>query len=309
MLKLKIIKKFGILLLCVLIIQILRIYPNENIVANNISINKGVIYLLDNNDYLSRLEITYDSDNDEDLIREMIDILTISNDYSKIRAGFSAIIPENTKLLNMEIADDLVTLNFSKNFLDISEKFEEKLIEAIVFSITSLEKYNKVTIKVEDILLQKLPHSLKRIPEVIDRSFKINKEYNINNLENIVVTTVFYPAILDGYNYYIPVTKYKSTKKEKIEIIISELESSNTYNSNIVNYLNSETKLMNFELLDKSLLLNFDEALFGDIVSKNISEEVLYSINLSISESYNNVDSVMYLVNDDLIETHFLLLG
>ena len=309
MLKLKIIKKFGILLLCILIIQILRIYPNENVVANNISVNKGVIYLLDNNDYLSRLEITYDSDNNEDLIREMIDILTISNDYSKIRAGFNAIIPENTKLLSMNIIDDLVTLNFSKDFLDISEKFEEKLIEAIVFSITSIESYNRVTIKVENILLQKLPHSLKKIPEAIDRSFKINKEYNINNFDDIVVTTVFYPAILDGYSYYIPVTKYTNTKKEKIEIIISELESSNSYNSNIVNYLNSETKLINYELLDKSLLLNFDEALFGDLVSKNISEEVLYSINLSISESYNNVDSVMYLVNDDLIETHFLLLG
>ncbi len=309
MLKIKIIKKISIVLLCVLIVEILRIFPNDNVNQTYVSVNKGVIYLLDNQDYLARLEITYDAKTDEEMIREIIDILTINKNSTKIRVGFHPIIPENTKLLNVSLRDDNVVLNFSKNFLDIAEAYEEKLIQAIVFSVTSIEKINSVTIKVEDVLLQKLPHSLKKIPEMIDRSIKINKVFDITNLDSIISTTVFYPAKSDDYMYYIPVTKYMNSNKEKIEIIINELESSNTYNSNIVNYMDAQTKLINYELLDKSMLLNFNEAIFSDITSKNIIEEVVYAINLSVSESYDNIDTVMYLVNDDLLMTHFLLLG
>lgn len=309
MLKLKLLKKLGIIFLCIIIIQILRIYPKETEVNETVTINKGVIYLLDNHDYLARLDIVYSSDNISNTIKEMIDFLTIDSDNSKIREGFKAIIPKNTKLIDMKIDDDHVTLNFSNNFLDIDVKYEEKMIEAIIFTITSIEDINSLTIKVEDNLLQKLPHSLKKIPEILDRSFKINKIYDVNSLDNIVAITVYYPASYDDYLYFVPVTSYTNSEKEKIEIIVSELKSSNTYNSNLVSYLNSETQLISYELLDKSLLLNFNESIFGDVISNNIVEEVTYAINLSINETYDNIDSVMYYVNDNLINTYFLLLG
>lgn len=309
MLKLKLLKKIGIIFLCIIIIQVLRIYPTGTEVNETVSLNKGVIYLLDNNDYLARLDIVYSSNNISNTIREMIDFLTIDSDNSKIREGFQPVIPKNTKLIDMNINEDNVTLNFSNSFLDVNERLEEKMIEAIVFTITSIEDINSVTIKVENTLLQKLPHSLKRIPEVLDRSFKINKIYDVNSLDNIVAITVYYPATYDNYLYYVPVTNYTNSEKEKIEIIINELKSSNTYNSNLVSYLNSETQLISYELLDKSLLLNFNESILGDIISNNIIEEVTYAINLSVNETYDNIDSVMFYVNDNLIDTYFLLLG
>lgn len=309
MLKLKLLKKIGIIFLCIIIIQILRIYPNSAEVNEVVTVNKGVIYLLDNHDYLARLEVVYSSNNISDTIREMVNFLTVGNDNAKIREGFSPIIPKNTELLNMSINDDNVTLNFSHSFLDIDEKLEEKMIEAIIFTITSIESINSVTIKVENNLLQKLPHSLKKLPTVLDRSFKINKIYDVDSLDNIVAITVYYPAQYDEYFYYVPVTSYTNSDKEKIEIIIDELKSSNTYNSNLVSYINSETQLISYELLDKSLLLNFNESILGDIVSNNIIEEVTYAINLSVNETYDNVDSVMYYVNDNMLDTYFLLLG
>ena len=123
MLKIKIIKKISIVLLCVLIVEILRIFPNDNVNQTYVSVNKGVIYLLDNQDYLARLEITYDAKTDEEMIREIIDILTINKNSTKIRVGFHPIIPENTKLLNVSLRDDNVVLNFSKNFYFIFRVF------------------------------------------------------------------------------------------------------------------------------------------------------------------------------------------
>ena len=309
MLKIKLLKKIGIVLMCIIIIQVLRIYPKGTEVNEIVEVNKGVIYLLDSNNYLSRLDIVYSSKNVPNTIKEMIDFLTIDNNNSKIREGFHAIIPKNTKLLNISINDDNVTLNFSNDFLNVSSELEEKMIEAIVFTVTSIESINSVTIKVDNVTLNKLPHSAKKVPEVIDRSFKINKIYNVSSLDNIKSVTVYYPASYEDYFYYVPVTSYTNSDKEKIEIIISELKSSNTYNSNLVSYLNSETQLISYELLDKSLLLNFNESILGDIVSNNIIEEVTYAINLSVNESYNDVDSVMYYVNDNMLDTYFLLLG
>ena len=56
------------------------------------------------------------------------------------------------------------------------------------------------------------------------------------------------------------------------------------------------------------MFLNFNEYLFGDLNIHNISEEITYSINLSLNDNYN-IDSVMYSINDDFINNYFLLRG
>lgn len=309
MLRGKIIRNFSILILCLIIIEILRIYPTQKQVSESVSINKGIIYMLDDNNFLSRLDVVYNAKDDTEVIKEIIELLTITDNNDHIRKGFNPIIPKGTKLLSVSVTDSNATLDFSRNFLDIEENLEEKLIEALVYSITEIENIASITIKVDHVLLQKLPHSLKKVPSIIDRTYKINKVYDIDSLNEVNSTTIYFPALNSGYKYYIPVTKYENSNKDKIEIIIDELESSNTYNSNIVNYINSEAKLINYELLDKSILLNFNDAIFGDIASNNIIEEVLYSINLSVKDSYDDVDAVMYYVKDNLIGTHFLLRG
>ena len=65
----------------------------------------------------------------------------------------------------------------------------------LLFSITALKEINTVTIKVENILLQKLPHSLKKVPSLLDRTFKINKIYDLDSLDGVTSTTVYFPAL------------------------------------------------------------------------------------------------------------------
>lgn len=311
MLKKKVLKRIGIIVFSIIVIQILAIYPkvddNYTITDTN---NKGIIYLLDDNNYVARLEVIYNSNNNIDLIKEMISLMTINDSSNvKIRQGFYPIIPKDTKLINCEIDDTTAILNFSNNILSISEVLEEKMIESIVYSVTSINGISSVIIQVENQTLNKLPHSLKSLPQVIDRSYKINKEYDITSFNNVTSTTIYYLAKKNDYIYYIPVTKYTNKENEKIEIIIDELKSSTTYNPNLVSYINEETQLINYELIDKSFLLNFNEQIFSDINSNNIIEEITYAINLSIKNSYEDIESVMYLVNDNIVSNYFLLLG
>ena len=116
MLKRKALRKIFISLSCILLIGILYLFPDKNepiktnITKNN---NTNIIYLVDNNNYVSRVSTILTSTKLEDKIKEIINILTIgSNNY--IREGFTKVIPKNTKLIGISIENNLVKLNFSK---------------------------------------------------------------------------------------------------------------------------------------------------------------------------------------------------
>ena len=304
MLKKKAFKKIFISLSCLGILFILYIFPDKsNSIKTGISHNSenNIIYLLDNNSYISRVSTILTSKSKENKIKEIINTLTIGSD-NYIRDGFKKTIPKNTKLLNIEIQDSLVKLNFSKELLNVDIYNEEKMVESIVYSITSLDNLKYVSIYVEGSILNKLPNSNKKLPTILDRSIGINKEYNINSINNTSKTTIYYLSKYNDYYYYVPVTKIDNSDISKIEIIIKELTSSKLLNTNLISYLNNNTELLSYNETDKSLLLNFNENILEDINTNNILEEVSYSINLSIKDNYD-VDSVIYYVNDKVVST------
>lgn len=310
MLKLKILKNIGIILSVILVIQILFLFPKKEEYITTINTNESDIYLFDNNNYVSRVNIQVKSNNTYDLINEKIALMTKNNTLSyKLRSGFTAPIPENTRLLEYHLKDGILVLNFSKELLDIDDNLEEKMIEAIIYSMTSIKDVNGITIKVNNKVLEKIEYSNKILPEILDRSFKINKEFDSNSINDLKEVTIYYPASIDDFLYYIPITKITDDKNEKIEIIINELKSSTTYNTNFVEFINEETKLINYEFIDKSLILNFTDSIFTDINSKTIKEEITYAINSSIKDTYTNIDNVLYYVDDDIFNNYFLLLG
>lgn len=304
MLKRKALRKIFISLSCILLIGILYLFPDKNepiktnITKNN---NTNIIYLVDNNNYVSRVSTILTSTKLEDKIKEIINILTIgSNNY--IREGFTKVIPKNTKLIGISIENNLVKLNFSKELLNVSLENEEKMIESIVYSITSLDNIKYVSLYVEGNILNKLPKSNKNMNTILDRGIGVNKEFNITNVNNISKTTIYYMSKYNNYYYYVPVTKIDNNDKNKIEIIIKELTGNKLLNTNLISYLNSNTELLSYNETDKTLLLNFNEGILEDINTNNILEEVSYSINLSIKENYN-VDEVLYYVNNKIIST------
>jgi len=304
MLKRKALKKIFISLSCLGVFLIIYLFPtkneelNSNIISNT---ETNVIYLKDNNDYISRVSTILTSKTNIDKIKEMIEILTIdSNKY--IRDGFYKVIPKNTKLININIEDKLVKLNFSKELLNVDLNNEEKMIEAIVYSITSLDNIDYISIYVEGKILNKLPNSKKHLETILDRTIGINKEFNITNIRDTNKTTIYYISKYDDYYYYVPVTKIMNNDISKIEIIIKELTSSKMLNTNLMSYLNSNTELLSYNETDKTLLLNFNDSILTDINTNNILEEVTYSINLSIKDNYD-INEVLYYVNDKIITT------
>ena len=310
MLERKVIKRIMILLCCLLIVGIIYIFPSTSDTEEDVDFIKkedqDIIYLIDNNDYVARVSIVLNSDNTLKKAREIIEYLTINGKNSDyLRDGFFPVIPENTKVLDTSFQEGILKINFSKEFLNISEKDEQKLIEAIVYSLTELENINSISIFVEGKILDKLPHSNTNLPTTIDRNFGINKIYNLEKINNSTKTTIYYVSKYKDFYYYVPVTKINNDNRDKVEIIVKELTSSNMLETNLMSYLATSTELLDYTKTSESLILNFNNDILADVATNEILEEVVYSINLSISDNYD-IKNVMYMVEDNIINNYIL---
>lgn len=261
-------------------------------IVNENSINTGNIYLLGNNGYLIRNKILLDEDNKRDNIIKILDALTYS-DTTMFSNGFSGIIPKGCRVLDVIVGSNLVTINFSKEFLNVDDDTEEKMIEAIVFSVLDYTKLDGVTILVEGKILEEYPNSKKKLDKVLTKNIGINKKYNIKSRDNILSVILYYVTDIDGDNYYVPVTKYLNNEKEKIDIIVEELVN-NINDDSLMSYLNNKLKLIDANESNNVMFLNFNEYLFD--YDNVVLEEVYNSLSYSIFDNYD-VEMIMFEVN------------
>ena len=267
----------------------------------NNSATTNEIYLLNNHNMLAKTKVVVDNIDVEKKAKEIIEILIEGGiGENRIPSGFKAIIPAETKLISTKYENNLLKINFSKDILNINQEYEEKMIESLVYSLTSIEGIDNIIIYVEDIVLSKLPQTGKILPSTLNREFGINKQYELQSLNDITSVTIYY---IDSYNdeyYYVPVTKYVNDDREKIRIVIDELASSPIYNTNLMSFLNSNTKLLEVEQTVDALDLTFNSYIFNNLEEKKILEEVIYTICLSIRDNYD-VEEVIINVDDEQI--------
>ena len=274
--------------------QLEYIYPN----------NLEVIYLLDTNDYLSRTKISVSN---KDAISKASDLIEgLTTDGKKqvmIPNGFKALLPSGTKVLNLKLDNGILTIDFSKEFNNISEEYEERIIESLTYTLTSIDGIDKIVIYVEGKKLEFLPNSKEKIPEYLDKHYGINKKYELTSLNDIDSYTIYYVFNYNNDVYYTPVTKYiNNENQDKVKIIIDELASSLIYESNLMSYLDANVKLLDYKLEDDKITLNFNDFIISDITNNLILEEVMYTIGLSLCDDLD-VNTVVFEVNNREIST------
>ena len=308
-------KKIAIASSIVLIMLMLYLIPSNK---EEIDLNKNqrleyiypndleVIYLLDTNNYLSRTKISVTNKDEISKATDLIEGLTINGKKKDIIPnGFKSLLPENTKVIDLKLKDNILTINFSKEFNNIKEEYEEKLIESLTYTLTSINGIDKIEIYIENKKLTNLPNSKAKLPEYLDKKYGINKKYEITSLSDIDSYTIYYIFNYNEETYYTPVTKYiNNQKQDKVRIIIDELSTSLIHESNLMSYLDSNIKLLDYEIKDNIIKLNFNDLILSDITSNTILEEVMYTIGLSLYDELN-VEKVIFEVNNQEISTFY----
>jgi len=273
----------------------------EEIEYVNKDIKTSTIFLLDSNNYLASTKIITEKTDTIGKAKELINALIIDgNMQDKIPNGFKSIIPSGTNILNLTYDNKVIKIDFSSDLMNTSNDNEERIIEAIVYTLTSIEDVDFVIIYMEGEILTKLPKSKTTLPSTLDRSIGINKEYNLTNTKDINQTTIYYISKFNDSMYYVPVTKINNDNRSKIEIIIDELASSNVYKPNLMSYLNNNTELLSVNENQDELVLNFNSAILDDINTKDILEEVIYTISMSISDNYDVKNVIFNVENEEI---------
>lgn len=237
---------------------------------------KEILYTLNDNNYISKTEIYVSKSLTlEDKIKEKLEIMVEENNKNALLPSyFNPILPVNTKIENVVVEESLVKVYFSKELENINEKQSEKMIEAIIYTITN-ENILGIEIYVEDEMLKYVPHTKKELPTILTKDFGINKTYDISSTNNIVKIVMTYYRE-DNNNYYeIPVTKYVNSNKDKLELIIDQLET--IKNKDLLTLVEGIT-ILDYKITNKNLKINLNKEL-------NKEEETIF-----ISTIFNNYD-------------------
>ena len=263
--------------------------------------NKTEVYLLDKKGYVARCMIDMVKENNEDYAKKIVELLIIEGKYEqKIPNGFKGILPNDIKINNVKIEKENIYIDLSKEFYELSSENEIKTIELLTYNLINIDNIKNVYLKIDGKLLDYLPNSKKNITQPFTKDDGVNKKVEVTNYKDVNSTTVYYISKNNNSFYYVPVTKTSNDKREKIKIIIDELASSYIYETNLMSFLNYNVKLLDYRQEDDVLHLNFNNYLFDNVSSKNILEEVVYSISLSVRDNYD-VNTVVFNVEGEEI--------
>lgn len=301
----KIFRTTGMLLLFLLLL----LFPaskeysleDERVVKTNSSVKQKEAFLIDKDGYVARCAVSITASTDEDYAEKLVELLIIGGKYEeKIPNGFKAILPSDTKINTVKINGTDVTVDLSKEFYELNKASETKAIEALTYTLTSVGNVSNVYLNIDGKRLSYLPNNNRNVVQPFTRKDGVNKTYDVNNYKNVSETTIYYVNKNNTGYYYVPVTKISNDNRDKIKIIVDELTSSHIYETNLMSFLNYNTKLLGYDLKDDVLTLNFNNFLFDDANDKSILEEVVYSISLSVRDNYN-VKEVVFTVDGNEI--------
>ena len=304
MLRKKALRKIFITSLSVFILTVVYLIPYTSEKVKEVGLEveyttgmyTNTIYLLNNDNLLVKSKILLDKKTTIEKVKQIVDTLT-NNKTNFIPAGLSSLLNKDVVLKDVKVYEDIVHLNFNKNFLNLKKDKTEKTIESLLFSITDLDGINGICIKIEDKVLEEL-NGIKLSP-VLTRKFGVNKSYDIKDRNNIDKVVLYYLTKIEDNTYYVPITKYINNKEDKIEVIIKNLTSNYIYEPNLISVLNQNAKLLNYEINSDMVILNFDDSIYTK--NKEIAEEVFYTLGYSIYDNYN-IKTVVYKVNGKEIE-------
>lgn len=247
------------------------------------SLGMDDVYLLSTNNYLVKANTLLEASNVEGKVMVLLDYLT-QKENNNLPVGLIGILPEDTKVYNILVDGDIITLNLSKEVWNGEQTLQERLIEGLTYSVVSLDGISGLKLQVEGIPVTEIPSSKKMLPEVLTKDFGINKVYDMDSSSGIQKVTTYYLNKVQEEIYFVPVTKYLNDPREKIDIIVENLSSSFLYEPTLISLVQDDVELMNYQIEDELMHLNFNYNLFSN---EKMLEEVTYQIAYSVFDTYD----------------------
>lgn len=254
------------------------------------------LYLFDKNGYV--VPQTLALPKTESVAKQALEHLVEGGPISdKLPNGFAAVLPVDTEV-SVDVKDNTAIVNFSNEFKNYKPENELKILQAVTWTLTQFDGIEKVKLKLNGHDLNEMPVAGTPIGKDISRANGINIDTtDVVDITNTKAATVYFLAGDEGTHYYVPVTR--RVQSNDIEGIIGELVKGPSYASVLLNDFSPDVELVEEPKVANGVVtLNFNESIYGSFEEKVISQHLLNTLVLSLTEQ-NGIESVEVMVNGE----------
>jgi germination protein M len=257
------------------------------------------LYLIDKNGYV--VPQTVSLPKTEGVAKQALEYLVANGPMAEMMPnGFRAVLPADTQV-SVNVKGGVATVDFSKEFKNYQPEDEMKILEAVTWTLTQYDSIEKVKFQMNGHEMTEMPVNGTPISGTVSRTNGINMDVvDVVDITNTKPVTVYYLGGDETNYYYVPVTKRVSNgTKDQVVAVVNELVKGPSYKSNLVSEFLSDVKLLEEpKVEDGKVTLNFNEAVYGSFEEKMISQHLLTSLVLSLTEQ-QGIESVAVMVDGD----------
>ncbi|MFK2824555.1 GerMN domain-containing protein [Bacillus sp. B190/17] len=245
------------------------------------------LYLIDKNGYV--VSQTMPLANTKSLAKQALEYLVAEGPVSNvIPNGFRAVLPAGTQVKSVNIEDGTATVDFSPEFKEYAKTDEARIVQSITWTLTQFDSIERVKLQVNGHPLSEMP-----VAKMVLNEDGLTRQNGINidasgvvDLADTRPVTVYYMAQQGEEYYYVPVTKrVNNDEKDQITAVVKELAKGPSVDSGLVTEFLPEAELLEKPVVKEGrVTLNFNEAILGSFENKMVSEHVLKSLALSLTE-------------------------
>lgn len=274
----------AILLLCVSLLALLSACGKEKKAGEY-----QVFYLNADVTRIVPEKIELKSSQEDDKIQELLKDLKKQPNDTSLRQT----IPDKVKVLGVSTATYQITVDFSKEYYDMSPTEEVLTRAAIVKTLLQIKKYPYVMFTVES---KPLVNSSKNaVGSMSEDSFVENPGEQINSSQK--ATLKLYFSNKAGTRLVPETREVHYSSNISLEKLVMEQLIEGPRKSGLLATIPSETKLITITVVDGVCYVNLDEMFLNQ--NQEISEPVvLYSIVDSLTE-LTGIDKVQISINGD----------
>lgn len=261
-----------------------------------------VVYLQDKNGYLAPISLPMAVTEGEEVAVKLLEVMVDQGLYSSsLPLDFRAMIPQGTEVIGYQLNAEtgIATVNVSEPFVDYNGVDERSIIEAITWTLTSLDGVKGVDIQVNGEKLGEMPVAQYPMDQPLTRAMGINIEIaeGVSYSQAAPVTLYFSAETASNEQYFVPVTRMIE-RADSMEIAAVEQLIAGPINTKALDpVILPNVEVTGLEQYDGVVHIDLQDDAYEPGLF--IPSEMLKAVILSVADN-TGVSSVQVRVNGDI---------
>jgi len=185
------------------------------------------LYAVDGDGYVAPISVRLPFDTTEVARKTLQYMVKGGPGDALLPAGFASLLPEGTEVVSLAVdaASKTATIDFNEAFLGYEPEEERRILEGLVWAMTSFPTVEYVQLWVEGRPLKEMPAAGTPLDAPLSRKIGINVERasGVHFTRATPVTLYFLNETADGFTYYVPVTRLVEWTEDPARAAVEEL--------------------------------------------------------------------------------------